>query len=169
MNSPKQYFLVNDEGEVLKTVENPETSLVILNKGDRVIRKKSIDYLANTEKIKYPFIKVNYEQFGDICREVPLVGCLLPFIIYSNCMLVYENNVFVTPRNFAMRLGISYSTSRRVFRTLEKMGVIKKQLSSPNKYIYYFNPYIACRGTRIEVETLNMFCKSIGSDNYGKI
>ena len=150
MDSEGQYFIVDSNGEVIQSLE----------KGDRILRYKSKRYLQDTDKIKYRFVKLNIDYILDICDIAPIVFKLLPYINYTTNLLTYENYVYITPRNFAMAMNKSLSNIRKQFQILEKYEVIKKKRVSGNKYAYYYNPYIACRSTRVEVDTINLFYKS---------
>ncbi len=150
MDSHEEYFIVDRNGEVIQSLE----------KGDRILRYKSKKYLQDTDKIKYRFVKLNIDFILEIADIAPIVFKLLPYINYTTNLLTYENYVYITPRNFAMVMNKSLSNIRRQFQILEKYDVIKKKCISGNKYAYYYNPYIACRSTRVEVDTLNLFCKS---------
>lgn len=159
MDSQEDYFIVDSNGEVIKSIKNPN-NYIQLEEGDRVLRHSSKKYLQDTEKIKYGFVKVNINHISEVSDIAPIVFKLLPYIRFSSNLLLYDNYVYVSPRNFAMVTDKSLSTVRRQFQKLEKYDVIKKVPVGKNKYAYYFNPYIACRSTRVEIDTLNLFCKS---------
>lgn len=159
MDSHEDYFIVDSNGEVIKSIKNPN-NYIQLEEGDRVLRYSSKKLLRDTTKIQYRFIKTNDEYLGEINRVAPIVCDLLRYIHYASNLLVYENYVYVSPRNFAMVMGISISTVRRQFQKLEKLEVIKKVPINGCKYAYYFNPFVACRSSRVDVDTVNMFCKS---------
>lgn len=150
MDSGEQLYIVNDSGEVIHSLE----------RGDRILRYKSKKYLQDTEKTKYRFIKLNIEYLVEVLDIAPIVKYLLRYISFTTNLLAYENYVYVTPRNLSMIMGKSLSNIRKQFQKLERYDVIKKQRISGNKYAYYFNPYIASRSSRIEIDTLNLFCNS---------
>jgi len=150
MDSVEQLFIVNSNGEVLQSLE----------KGDRILRYKSKKYLQDTEKTKYRFVKFNIDHIEEVLEIAPIVKHLFRYISFTSNLLAYENYVYVTPRNISMVTGKSLSNVRKQFQKLERYDVIKKKRINGNKYAYYFNPYIACRSSRIEIDTLNLFCKS---------
>lgn len=150
MDSEGQLFIVNSNGEVIQS----------LDKGDRILRYKSKKYLQDTEKTKYRFVKFNIDHIEEVLEIAPIVKYLFRYISFTSNLLAYENYVYVTPRNLSMIMGKSLSNVRRQFQKLERYDVIKKKRINGNKYAYYFNPYIACRSSRVEIDTLNLFCKS---------
>lgn len=158
-NTTEPYYLVNGEGEVVETIEDVNR-YVKLGAGDRVLRYNSTKKLNTTKKLSYHFIKINFEYYPKIGFSVPLVNILLPYIHHSSCELIYENGVYVTPLNLSRSIKMSLSYCRRSFRKLEELDVIKRCTISKKRVIYYFNPYIATRGARVEVNTLNMFSES---------
>ena len=51
-------YIVNEDGTIVDEISENDI-IVKMNHGDRILRKKSIDYFQDTKEIKKRFVKVN--------------------------------------------------------------------------------------------------------------
>lgn len=130
--------------------------------GDRIIKKKSIEYLGSTDvvevKKKEPFIKLYYninkllrEDFTSVSDYI-LFHTLICYVRYDSCKLAYDNGIDLKLKNIVEESKLSYSTCKRTVKKFIDLGLIIK-----NKNTYYCNPYVFCKGNRVYRSTLRKF------------
>lgn len=133
-----------------------------LEHGDRIVKKKSIEYLGSTEvvetKRKDPFIKLYYninevlrEEFTSVSDYI-LYHTLIHYVRYDSCKLAYDNGVELKLKNIIEESKLPSSTCRRAVDKFVKLGILRKE-----KTIYYCNPYVFCKGNRVYKSTLEKF------------
>lgn len=157
-----KYYVVNEEGEVINELKEG-TRYIEVNNGDRVIRANSIksykEKKESTTKIDFPFIKVNVKWVGEVSDRCALFGFLLKYITFIDNMLIFSNGTPLNTANISRASGLSYSTCCRQIEMLVKRDVIRKKRVN-NRYILFFNPFVAMRGKWISNDTINLFSDS---------
>lgn len=148
-------YIVNEHGEVLQTI-NPNDNVMIVNPGDKVVRKKSVEYFENTEELKKRFIKVNDQATYVLSKYGKHICLLLRFVGYMDGVLKFSNGIFLTTKNISKIFGINERNTTKILDELTKEDVIHKH-KMKNKNYYTFNPWIASRGKRISSDLYNEF------------
>lgn len=138
---------------------------VELYQGDRILRKKSIDYLNNNIELNKDeqFIKL-YVKAIDILAEQELNGneykmCikLLQYIRYDSGILAYNNGNSLTTDDIVKITKLARTTVWRVLKTLQDKQILGKHKTGKEN-CFTVNPYIFMRGMKIN-KTLHQFYK----------
>ena len=147
-----------------RMIVDTETNEILgeLEQGDRIIKKKSVEYLGSTDVVetrpKDPFIKLYYNinkvlmgEFSSISDYV-LFHTLIHFVRYDSCKLAYDNGVELKLKNIIEESGLPSSTCRRAVDKFVDKGLLYKERTT-----YYCNPYVFCKGNRVYRSTLEKF------------
>lgn len=156
-NKPVLDIVVRDTGEIVSG----------LNEGDRIMRKKSLDFLENTVEIlpDASYIKAYIKPLARLAEvatgpEMLMTFYLLQYLSYESGMLTHANGRILTRSQIASELGQS---ERQVDRTLDKLReneVLKKVLGAKREVTIILNPWLFMKGTRINKTLYNMFKNS---------
>lgn len=130
---------------------------VELNEGDRVLRKKSIDFLKNTDEIQKTemYVKFFLKSASVLAREklssTEMSVCLelLQYVRYDTGYLAYENGNKLTLDDIKRRCDFISNTSiiRAIDELVDKKILAKVRTGKENNYLV--NPYIFMRGARV--------------------
>ena len=160
---------VYDKKDVRFLMVNPDTGEVVneIYEGDSILRAESSEYLAQTIIIGKgkKFIKLFVDEI-ELLRKEKLTSAqwdILLFIMthfrYDSGLVCFENG---NPINSDDIAELAEMPKRTVFDTLEKL--VSKKILAKNKtghdIKYYINPYIFCKGQRINRTLHSMFKKS---------
>lgn len=137
--------------------EEDRRNCVELNEGDRVLRKKSIDFLKNTDEIQKTemYVKFFLKSASVLAREklssTEMSVCLelLQYVRYDTGYLAYENGSKLTLDDIKRRCDFVSSTSivRAIDELVGKKILAKVRTGKENNYLV--NPYIFMRGARV--------------------
>ncbi len=137
--------------------EENRRNCVELNEGDRIIRKKSIDFLKNTDEIQKTemYVKFFLKSASILAREklssTEMSVCLeiLQYIRYDTGYLAYENGTKLTLDDIKKRCDFISNTSvvRAIDELVDKKILAKVKTGKENNYLV--NPYIFMRGARV--------------------
>lgn len=156
----KKVVLDIETGEILNELEN----------GDRILKKKSIDYLKNTIDVKemtkvynLNFVKL-YESFFDIIGELnasELRVCLELFLNtrYKSGIIAYENGNVINSSDIAKKVEIDVRSSQRILKSLCDKEIICREKIGKG-YVYYMNPFICVRGSSAYKSLVDKFKNS---------
>jgi hypothetical protein len=148
-------YIVNENGEVIEEI-NDETAIVKVNYGDRILRKKTIDYFKDSITLKHKFVKANDLALYNTNSYAKYINKLLIFVGYMDGILKFSNGVFLKNKHISEIFEINTRNTNRVMNELAKQDIVHKH--KKDKVIYYtFNPWIACRGKRIDIDLYNEF------------
>lgn len=151
----KRTIMVNaDDGEIVGEI----------NPGDRIMRRESIKYLADTVEWGKgrPFIKVFADYFPRVMigmsgGAVGIMHLLSTYIAYGSNLLC--NRTTNNPLNHQDIEEITNLSNKTVIKFMDEL--VKHKVVSRVKvgygYQYYANPYIYCRGSRINKTLETMF------------
>lgn len=137
--------------------EENRRNYVELNEGDRILRKKSIDFLKNTDEIQKTemYVKFFLKSASVLAREklssTEMSVCLelLQYIRYDTGYLAYENGTKLTLDDIKRRCDFISNTSviRAIDELVGKKILAKVRTGKENNYLV--NPYIFMRGARV--------------------
>lgn len=142
-----------------------------MNEGDRILRKNSIDYLRNkTNNPKYQnwhipdFYKGNVKELRAIMSELDsgeraFLFSIAPYIGYEDCCIRYDNGKELSTKQIQDLVGMGQSKVYAIIKSLQEKDILYKGKNSKNTQ-YFVNPYLFCKGTRINKVLQKMF------DNY---
>lgn len=151
-------------GATYRSVVDEETGEVTatLMPGDRIVRGTSIEYLDQfTEwKIEH-FYKGNLSEIRLWMRELsPYEKAVLftvsPYVGYEDCCLKQSNGDALTFGDIVSFSGLSKSTVSEVLNSLREKDILCKNENSREKQ-YFMNPWLFCKGNRINKVLRTMF------------
>lgn len=128
-----------------------------MNAGDRIVRKKSIDYLKNTDELQKTemYVKFFLKSASVLAREkmssTEMSVCLemLQYIRYDTGYLAFENGIKLTLDDIKRKCNFISMTSvvRAVDELVDKKIFAKVKTGKENNYLV--NPYVFMRGARV--------------------
>jgi DNA-binding transcriptional regulator GbsR (MarR family) len=163
--------LIDENGEVLAE----------LSDNDRILRASSVEYLKDTEvwEIEH-FFKGNIDELKMITRELSTYAraalfSIIPYISYTDCCLKKDRDT-LSFDGLQEICNISQGKLSEVLEELRKKDIICRAKNS-RETIYFINPWIVCRGNRINrvlqtmfrnyrVRVINKTWKEIISEEY---
>ena len=145
--------------------------LAEINEGDRILRKKSLDYLSELksgiiqEWKMESFFKGYIPELKEMMRlltnnEAGFVAKTIFNIGYADCCLKDDLDNPLSQVKLAEICGLSERQTRRVMDALIKKGVLYKGEDSKENQ-YFVNPWLFCKGNIINSVLKTMF------RNYG--
>jgi len=156
-NKPVADIVVRDTGEITSS----------LNEGDRILRKKTVDYLESTVEIlpDAPYVKAFMKPLSMLSESLSgpesfMVYYLLQYLSYESGILLHSNGKILTRSYITEEIGQS---ERQVDRTLDKLRekhVLKKVLGAKREVSIIMNPWLFMRGKRINKTLYEMFKNS---------
>ena len=128
-----------------------------LNEGDRIVRKKSIEYLKNTDELQKTemYVKFFLKSASVLAREkmssTAMSVCLemLQYIRYDTGYLAYENGIKLTLEDIKSKCKFisSVSVIRAIDELVDKKIFARVKTGKENNYLV--NPYVFMRGARV--------------------
>lgn len=154
----EKYYIVNEAGEVLQDLgENIDNAVFTrLDPNDIVIKKGIGIGQEETKEVKLDFAKFNFKAGMELYKKCPQILMILPYINYEDNVLKYSNGTLVTATNFAKHTGYNKNYISEVFKKLREHKIVEMTKIN-GKYTYVVNPYVAMRGKRMIVSTINRF------------
>ena len=156
---------------------NTETGEIMdeIAPGDRILRKRSIDFLKSKEEDKEELIEINIGRgfikiYEDIIEDVIEAGlgastflvimiCLKYLSYVSGAIRYPKGGHFLTPSDFVKETGLSRSTVFREIDRLVEEGFLHKG-KVEEEYQLFANPYVFMKGRRINRTLFDMFKNS---------
>ena len=131
--------------------------------GDRIVRKKSIDYLNMTQEWNMEsFIKGHIGEMRKIMGELDthekaFMFSIMTYIGYEDCCLKYDNGNELAFDEIVAISGLSRGKASEVINSLIKKDVLYKGKNSSKNRQYFVNPWLFCKGNRINKVLATMF------------
>jgi len=157
VNESVSDIVVRETGEVTGT----------LNEGDRILRKRSAEYLENNIEIlpDAPYVKTFVRPMSMLSESLSgpesfMVYYLLQYLGYESGILMHPNGQIVTRGYIAEEIGQS---ERQVDRTVDKLRekqVLKKVLGAKREVSIIMNPWLFMKGKRINKTLYGLFKSS---------
>lgn len=141
-----------------------------VNAGDRIIRKASLDAYNNIKQRNKQYQEWKIEHFyrgniEEICKvmksldvyEKAFLFAIAPYVGYEDCCLKYPSNGIELKFETLVDIsGISRSKLSSVIAGLVEKDIIYKGKNS-NNIQYFVNPWLFCKGSRINKVLKTMF------------
>lgn len=141
--------MVNENGEIIDTIESMD-KYTKLDDGDKIIRRRSIESFKDTVEIKYHFIKINPQFYGEIASKYSILNVLVKYIGFMDGILVYQNGKKVKMKDVYKICDVSKSTAKRQLKGLFEEDILHKIKDIEENQTYLIlNPYIAFIGRRV--------------------
>lgn len=162
-------------GEYIELQEGQR--LEILEKGDRYIKKNSINSYKKVKpiieeaKLKNGemymswnlehYAKTNTDELKLLLPELEssekvVLFSILPYVGYDDCLLKYSNGRELNIESIAKISGLSVATVKNVVANLKSKDVLYKGKNSRNVQ-YFINPWICARGSLLQKTLKSMF------------
>lgn len=154
-----------------KAILDTETGEVNeLNEGDRIVRKASLDAYNNIKQKNKQYQEWKIEHFyrgniEEICKimkslniyEKAFLFSIAPYVGYEDCCLKYPSNGTELKFETLVEIsGISRSKMSEVINGLVEKDILYKGKNS-NTIQYFVNPWLFCKGKRINKVLKTMF------------
>ena len=135
-----------------------------LDEGDRILKKKSLDHLADTITIpKEETFKKMYDQSIRAVIDCKLSGADYAIMLYMASNLRYQSNAvqhpngrLITRETLTSEMGLNKETVKRAIRSLISQGIIVEVDSTVGK-VFVVNPYIFNVGDKISKTMHDLF------------
>lgn len=135
--------------------------------GDRILRKKSEEYLKETEEIlpdDEPYTKTYHRAMFAVAnsltgKELQMIYCLVPFLSYESGMLRHPNGKPLNRAYIADYTGLNVKTVDRLLQGLKEKQVIGRNVVG-REVQYFLNPWLFMRGKRVNKTLKAMFQNS---------
>lgn len=150
----KELYVTDEHGEVIDIIESTD-KYVKLSEGDKVVRKGVLQYLNDTVDLKYHFVKVNPNVYGDIANKCPILNILIDYMGYMDGIISYKNGKIIRIKDIPKICNVSEATAKRQIKTLIELDVIHKIRGKPSYFV--INPYVAYRGRKIYLSLYEEF------------
>ena len=138
----------------------------VMYKGDRILRKKSLEYLQDTTEILHdePYAKAYLKPMFQIAKtlkgtELQMVYFLLPFLSYESGMLKHPNGQPLNRTYIAKETGLSINSVDRILQKLKEKRIISRNVTG-HEVQYLMNPWLFMRGKRINKTLYDIFKNS---------
>jgi len=144
--------IVSADGEIIGSI----------SEGDRIIRKISIEHLNNTEVWKMEhFYKGNiYEirkQLESLSTfEKAFLFSVATYVGYEDCCIKYDNGKCMGFDDLIVITKMSREKALSTINSLVKSDILYKGRNSKGLQ-YFVNPWLFCKGTRIDKVIKTMF------------
>lgn len=140
--------------------------------GDKILRKKSAEYLENTVplNINEPYVKHFTRTSFQLARaltgtEQLFIDYLVEFIRFESGLIAFANGKPLTRKKMAEDTGLNVKTVDNLLRSLRLKQVISKNKMG-QEVQYFMNPYLFMRGQRINKTLVDMFRNSRWAKMY---
>jgi len=140
--------------------------------GDRILRSKSLTAYQKQQKVTKlrpgtedfkleQFFKGHTEEIKKILEELSLnerafLFSIAPYIGYEDCCLKYRNGKDLNTESLVKITGMQTNLLYRTLSTLISKDIIYKGKNSTSRQ-YFVNPWIFCKGQRINKVLKKMF------------
>lgn len=133
-----------------------------LDPGDRILRKKSVDYLRSVKEWKIDhFYKGNLREIAKWMKDLSpnekaVLFTVSPYVGYEDCCLKHENGDMLTFGFIVEMSGLSRGAVSYVINSLIKKDILYRGKNSRERQ-YFMNPWLFCKGHRINTVLQTMF------------
>lgn len=153
----KTLYVTNADGEIIDVIENID-AYAKLAEGDRVLRKKTLEYLNDTVDVKYRFVKINPLVYGKISKKYSIINSLVKYLGYMDGRLQYRNGRPIKMKDIPKLCDVSETTAKRQIKGLFESDVIHKIRDKKERQTYIvMNPYVAYIGKKIYLSLYEEF------------
>jgi hypothetical protein len=130
--------------------------------GDRIVRKKSVDYLKSVQVWKVDhFYKGNLQEISKWMRsltphEKAVLFTVSPWVGYEDCCLKHENGNMVSFDDIVRESCLSRGAVSKTINSLIKKDILYRGKNSKERQ-YFMNPWFFSKGNRINLILKTMF------------
>lgn len=143
---------------------SPETCQQIgyINEGDRIVRAKNVDYLKDYNEWRIEnFFKGHITEISKVIGELSVYEkafllSIVPYISYADCHLQYENGRDLGTEDLIKIAKVSRRIGYKSIKNLIRMDILYRGRNSNGRQ-YFVNPWLFCKGNRINKVLKTMF------------
>jgi len=151
---------------VLKVIDCQTGEVVDeINRGDRILRKRSTEYLTQTVEIREnePYVKVFTKTIFKVAARLDgttnqLINMLIPFISYETGVLQHSNGKPLNKQAIIDMTPLNEKTVEKCLNKLISFKILGKHKTG-RRVCYTANPFIFMKGRRVS-KTLYKFFES---------
>lgn len=144
--------IVDEQGEILGT----------LNVGDKILRKQSIEHIKDTQVwVIQHFYKGNIDEVRKQLEslstyEKAFLFTVITYVGYEDCCLKHDNGICLGFDDLVAMAKMGRSKVQETINLLIKKDILYKGRNSKGLQ-YFVNPWLFCKGTRIDKVLKTMF------------
>lgn len=144
--------IIDDDGQVIGSIKA----------GDRILRKASVEHLKDTEVWSIEmFYKGNMDEVRKQLEslsvyEKAFLFCIVSYVGYEDCCIKYDNGNCIGFDDLVKLCRMGRTKTLNTINELIKKDIIYKGKNSKGLQ-YFINPWLFCRGKRIDVVLKTMF------------
>lgn len=133
-----------------------------LRNGDRILRAETIEYLRTTEEWRIEhFYKGNLDEIRKWMKELTpnekaVLFTISPYVGYEDCCLKHDNGRMLAFDDIVELSCLSRGAVSQVLNSLIDKDIIYKGKNAREKQ-YFVNPWLFCKGNRINKVLQTMF------------
>lgn len=137
-----------------------------LSEGDRIIRAKSVEHLkSQTDDYQdwhiENFYKGNSAELKKVIPQLSIyekgfIFSVAPYVGYDDCCIKHPNGNDIGTGDLMKLTGLSHTKLFETIDSLTKKDIIYKGKNSKGRQ-YFMNPWLFCKGNRINVVLKAMF------------
>jgi len=147
--------------------------------GDRIVRRETIKYLDGVREWRIEnFYKGNLGEIRKWLRDLSpneksVLFTVSPYVGYEDCCLRHDNGEMVTFGFIVEMSGLSRGAVSKAINGLIRKDILYRGRNSRERQ-YFVNPWLFCKGTRVNKVLKTMFrnyrvrvCRGIKWGNLG--
>ena len=160
------------ESRELMDVETGE--IIYVGDGEKLVKERQVASEKPAIMKRMGFMKIFLDAAGKIARElsateIKMIVGLMPYVSYEDCCIRWDGyGEVMDVEDIAEALGEDKKKVYRVIASLEKKGVmghhvtgsILKGYKGKLRKVYTVNPFVCCRGTKINRAVYEYYHKS---------
>lgn len=133
-----------------------------LCEGDRVVKAKSVAYLNDTQEWKIEhYYKGSLQEIQKWMRELTpnekaVLFTVSPYVGYTDCCLKHENGNMLSFGDIVDLSGLSRGAVSETLNSLMGKDILYKGKNARERQ-YFINPWLFCKGNRINKVLQTMF------------
>lgn len=133
-----------------------------LNPGDRILRAKSVEYLATVQEWKLEhFYKGNLQELRQWMKDLTpnekaVLFTVSPYVGYEDCCIKHDNGDMLAFDDIVELSCLSRGTVSSTLNTLIAKDIIYRGKNAKERQ-YFVNPWLFCKGNRINRVLQTMF------------
>jgi hypothetical protein len=134
----------------------------VINKGDRIIRNQTLEYLELTHEWNLEsFYKGHIGEIRKVLLDLDIyekafLMSITPYVGYEDCCIKYDNGNTIGTEDMIKLSGLKRARTYETIKSLIKKDIIYKGKNSKEKQ-YFINPWLFCKGHRINKVLQTMF------------
>ena len=142
--------IVDENGEIIDTLKD----------GDKIVRAHVVDTTYQTWKME-SFYKGHIAEIRKLMKELTtheraFLFSIATYVGYEDCCIKYDNGNCLNFDDLVSISGMSRSRASETINTLIKKDILYKGKNSQQRQ-YFVNPWIFCKGNRINKVLKTMF------------